>query len=148
MKIELKNFKLNGEKIGYVAHFDVLLDDVVMVRDLTLQRPEKFPDEAWLMLPALARDDRRSAWFENDLRAAIGQRAAAAFSAVSGIDLEYVAPRRGRLTEEEAVEEAKKPAGKPKAVISNWLDRHEADDAGLKRVLCAGGEESLEKAGI
>lgn len=142
MKIELKNFKLNGEKVGYVAHFDVLLDDVVMVRDLTLQRPEKFPDEAWLMLPALARDDRRSAWFENDLRAAIGQRAAAAFSAVSGIDLEYVAPRRGRLTEEEAVEEAKKPA------ITGWLDRHEADDAGLRRVLCAGGEESLERAGI
>lgn len=142
MKIELKNFKLNGEKVGYVAHFDVLLDEVVIVRDLTLQRPEKFPDEAWLMLPALARDDRRSAWFENDLRAAIGQRAAAAFSAVSGIDLEYVAPRRGRLTEEEAVEEAKK------AAITGWLNRHESDVAGLHRVIGHDVKEALERAGM
>lgn len=138
MKIELKNFKLNGEKVGYVAHFDVLLDDVVMVRDLTLQRPEKFPDEAWLMLPALARDDSRSAWFENDLRSAIGQRAAAAFSAVSGIDLEYVAPRRGRLTGERLRTGWNKLDALTKPAISNWLDRHEADDAGLKRAIRMG----------
>lgn len=29
-------------------------------------------------------------------------------------------------------------AGKPKAVISNWLDRHEPDDAGLKRTIRMG----------
>lgn len=28
--------------------------------------------------------------------------------------------------------------GKPKAVISNWLDRHEPDDAGLKRTIRMG----------
>lgn len=35
-----------------------------------------------------------------------------------------------------------------KPAISNWLKRHEGDDAGLRRVLCAGGKEVLAKAGI
>ncbi|GAA4178263.1 hypothetical protein [Shinella granuli] len=135
MKIELKDFKTNGRTMGYVAHFDVLLDDIVLVRDLTLQRPDKFPNEAWLLLPSLARDDRRTAWFAHDLRTEIGQRAATAFGAVSGISLEYTAPRP-RRHEDPPIEDTKKPA------VANWLERvtavkAERDDAGLHRVLAA-----------
>lgn len=131
MKIE--NFKPNGHSMGYVADFDIHFENGVILRDLSLLRPAEAPDSAWLVLPNLERDKRRAFFVPHDLRNKIGQRAAAAFTAVTGIEVEYTPPPKAAET---------KPA------ISTWLDRHEADDAGLKRVLCAGEAEVLERAGI
>ncbi|MCW5706112.1 hypothetical protein [Shinella sp.] len=130
MKIELQGFKTNGQTLGFVAHFDVLLECGIMIRNLSLKRPEAFPDEAWLVLPAIERDDRRSVYLPHEIRAKIGQQAAMAFAGVSGISLEYVAPRP-RRHEDPPVEDTKKPA------ITGWLDRKESDVAGLHRVLAA-----------
>ncbi len=130
MKIE--NFKPNGHQMGYVATFDVVLDCGVILREFSLMRPSESPGAAWLVLPNLERDNRRAFFVPHEMRNKIGQRAAVAFSAVTGIELEYTPPKKAD----------EKPA------ISNWLDRHEADDAGLKRVLCAGESEVLERAGI
>jgi hypothetical protein len=136
MNIELKNFITSGQTMGYVAYFDVRLECGVLVRNLALQLPEKYPGEAWLVLPALARDDRRTVHFPPELRNEIGHRAAAAYSAVSGVTLKYTPPRpKGTVPESSAgagVPEVKKPG------ISEWLDRHESDDAGLKRAIRMG----------
>lgn len=120
MKID--NFKPNGQDMGYVAMFDVVLDCGVILRDLALMRPSQAPDSAWLVLPNLERDNRRAFFLPHEMRNKIGQRAAVAFSAVTGIELEYTAPQK---------------AAEAKPAIANWLDRHEGDDAGLRRVLAA-----------
>lgn len=133
MTIELKNFTTHGRTMGYVAYFDVRLECGVIVRGLMLQRPERYPTEAWLVLPNLERQNNRTVHFPPDLRTEIGQRAATAFAGVTGITLEYAPPS----SERRAVDpEATKP--KPKVAISAWLDRHEPDDAGLKRAIRMG----------
>lgn len=131
MKIE--NFKPNGHSMGYVATFDVVLDGGVILREFSLMRPSESPGAAWLVLPNLERDNRRAFFVPHEMRNKIGQRAAVAFSAVTGIEVEYTPPPK---------------AAEAQPAISTWLDRHEDDDAGLRRVLCAGGKESLERAGI
>ena len=120
MKID--NFKPNGQDMGYVAMFDVVLDCGVILREFSLMRPSQAPGAAWLVFPNLERDNRRAFFVPHEMRNKIGQRAAAAFTAVTGIEVEYTPPPKAAET---------KPA------ISTWLDRHEGDDAGLKRVLAA-----------
>jgi hypothetical protein len=120
MKID--NFKPNGHDMGYVATFDVVLDCGVLLREFSLMRPSQAPGASWLVIPNLERDNRRAFFVPHDLRTKIGQRATAAFTAVTGIELEYAPPPK---------------AAEAKPAIAGWLDRHEDDNAGLKRVLAA-----------
>lgn len=127
MKID--NFKPNGQTMGYVATFDVVLDCGVILRDLSLLRPSQEPGSAWLVIPNLDRDKLRAFFVPHDLRTKIGQRAAAAFTAVTGIELEYAPPPKA----EGKIEISDYYRG----AVQSWLDRHEGDDDGLKRVLAA-----------
>jgi len=127
MKIEIRNFKSNTQKIGYVATFDVMIEDVCIVRNVTLIRPEKDPDSAWMRYPALAPGGTLAFWLAPRIRDEAGRRAALMYEAATGVRLIY-AP----------------PPGKPAADPNEDADVIEDDAAGLRRVI----GETMERAGL
>lgn len=126
MKIQIRNFKSNNQKTGYVATFDVAIEDVGVVRNITLIRPEKKPSKAWLRYPSLSTGGKIAFWLSPTIRDEAGRRAAIMYEAASGVQLTYDPPpgiHAGEDRQEEPAEE---------------------DDAGLRRVI----GETLERAGL
>lgn len=140
MNIKLKKFQTNWHATGHVAFFDVQLDCGVDLFNLSLLRPEHFPDVGWLVIPQLAREDRASAYISAPLRKAIGDRACQIYEAMTGTALKFQLPPNMQAAGE-----------RPRVVKSEWVPgfaKVEADDAGLRRVLGDAERDSLDMAGI
>lgn len=138
MNIQLKKFQTNQSETGYVAYFDVHLDCGMAARGLSLLRPVERPDVAWLMLPMLAREPRRSVGMTEELMHLIGTRACLMYEAMTGTALEFQLPPS-----------VKAPVQKPRVLKSEWMPaaKEEPADAGLRRILGA-EHEALAAAGI
>lgn len=139
MNIQLKKFQTNACETGYVAYFDVQLDCGITARGLALLRPEERPDVAWLMLPMLARETRRSIGMTQEMMQLIGTRACLMYEAMTGTALEFQPPP------------SVKAAERPRVVKSAWVPgfaKEEPADAGLRRVLGEAERDSLDMAGI
>lgn len=139
MNIQIKKFETNPNETGYVAYFDVHLDCGMTARGLSLLRPEERPDVAWLMLPMLARETRRSVGMTQELMQLIGTRACLMYEAMTGTALEFQPPPS-----------VKAPGDRPRVVKSSWVPaaNEEPADAGLRRVLGEAERDSLDMAGI
>jgi hypothetical protein len=68
MEIKITNFKLHDVKIGHVASFDANLDVGVSIRGLSICRPERHPDIAWLVFPSMEREKRQAIGMRPSLR--------------------------------------------------------------------------------
>lgn len=140
MNIQLKKFQTNACETGFVAYFDVQLDCGMTARGLSLLRPEERPDVAWLMLPMLAREDRRSIGMTQEMMQLIGTRACLMYQAMTGIALGFQPPPS-----------VKAPGERPRVVKSQWVPgfaKEEPADAGLRRVLGEAERDALDMAGI
>lgn len=124
MKIEIHNLHINGAERGFVGSCDLRLGDVCTIFGVGILRSDRDPDFVHVTMPVGARTGEKTIRVAPPLVTEINARCAAMYSAATG---RMVQGSTGRKPVEEAAE---------------------GEDAGLRRVLCAGGEEALEKAGI
>ena len=133
MKIQINNFSPRTCEFGYVASFDVHIEGGFTLRSIALCRPQENPEQCWLTVPALARENRQSVGIAPEMRRLIGERAAAVYRASTGISLTYTP-----LPENKA-----KPAARARVIQSNWCGGERAD-AGLRRMI----GETMQIAGL
>lgn len=124
MKFDIKRWKMRDVEGGYVATFDVLLDDAISIRGISLLRP-RTPGKLWLNIPRLEAGGRQTVAFPPPLRDAIGERAVAMYNAATGLNLCF------------------EPPASQLPVHADVLP-----DAGLRKMLGAAEEDSLQMAGI
>lgn len=139
--VRLVNFASLAPRIGYgkLASFDASINGIITVRGLHYHRSET--GEYKLQTPRLEKQDIFSVEMPKCMRRKICRAARKVLFAL------------GELPENETADEPDQVAAKsvpvvtvtpkvtmtgPKTVISTWLDRHEADDAGLKRAIRMG----------
>lgn len=138
LDIRLNNFVSLAPRLGYgrLASFDASINGLCTVRGLHYHRSaDGFYS---LKTPRLEKTEAISVELPQRVRRRICSAARKVLFALGELPENETADEPDQVVAKSAASDiAVAKAGKPKAVISNWLDRHEPDDAGLRRVLAA-----------